>query len=173
MGNDRRSGSWSGLDVYLYLGAGAEADAKLRSDGPLSGLGEIIRNMQGDQGLSPVHRFLGQVLSALEVWRDRFLENARRAGEYTYRPALEAAGALWSECENLYGRGLPFRVEVAQRVQNWFEDGDRDHLHEQLENRINELWHAEVLEPLSRVSEAFELGQETDTRGAAAEARGR
>jgi hypothetical protein len=87
----RRSGSWSGLDVYFYLGAGAETDAKLRSDGPLTGL-EIVRNMQGDQDLSPVHRFPGQVLSALEVWRDRFLENARRAREYTC--------ALWSECEN-------------------------------------------------------------------------
>jgi hypothetical protein len=164
----RRSGSWSGLDVYFYLGAGAEADAKLRSDGPLAGLEEIIPNMLGDQDLSPVHRFLGQLLSAVEVWRDRFLENARRAGEYTYRPALEDAGALWSECESLYGRGLPFRLEVAQRVQTWFEDDDRDHLHQQLENRTSELWHAEVLGPLSRVSEEFELGQEHDTRDAAA-----
>jgi hypothetical protein len=164
----RRSGSWSGLDVYFYLGAGAETDAKLRSDGPLNGLEEIVRNMRGLRDLSPVHKFLGQLLATVEVWRDRFLEKARRAGEYTYRPALEGANALWSECEGLYGRGLPFRREVAQRLQGWFEDDERDHLHEQLENRINEFWQTEVLDPLSRVSEGFEIGKDSDTQDAAA-----
>jgi transcriptional regulator with XRE-family HTH domain len=164
----RRSGSWGGLDVYFYLGAGTETDAKLRADGSLNGLEEIVRNMLGIRDLSPVHKFLGQLLVAVEVWRDRFLEKARRAGEYTYRPALEGASALWSECEDLYGRGLPFRREVAQRLQAWFEHDDRDHLHEQLENRINEIWQSEVLDPLSRVSEEFGIAQDPDARDAAA-----
>ena len=152
----RRSGSWGGLDVYFYLGTGAEVDAKLRSEGPLSGLEEIIRNLLDDCDLSPVHKYLTQLLARVEVWKTQFLDGVRRAGEYTYRPALEGATALWSECEGLYGRGLPFRMEVAQRVQGWFEDDARDHLHAQLEARINDVWQAEVLDPLTNVSANFE-----------------
>ena len=151
----RRSGSWSGLDVFFYLGAGAESDARLRSDGAFAGLKEVIQNMLGDDDLRPTHDFLKQLLSAVDNWRDSFLVAVSRAGEYTYRPSLEDCAELWSECEDLYGRGLVYRVEVVNKVQEWFEDDERDHLHTQLEDRVGEAWQLQVLQPLSEISEAF------------------
>lgn len=164
----RRSGSWPGLDVFFYLGAGTESDARLRSDGRLDGLKEVIRNMLGDDDLSPAHRFLKQLLSAVDNWRDSFLEAVRRSGEFTYRPQLESSDELWSACEDLYGRGLPYRVEVANKVQEWFENDERDHLHTQLESRVDEAWQLQVLEPLNNISEAFAVESNSNDHDAAA-----
>ncbi len=151
----RRSGSWPGLDVFFYLGAGAESDARLRSDSTFAGLKEVIKNMLGDEELEPTHDFLRQLLSAVDNWRDSFLEAVSRAGEYTYRPSLEDCAELWSECEDLYGRGLAYRVKVMSKVREWFEHDDRNHLHTQLEDRVDEAWQSQVLQPLNEISEAF------------------
>jgi hypothetical protein len=148
----RRLGAWPGLDVHFYLGTGAEIDAKLRSDRPLNGLEELINNMLGDDGLTPTHRFLQQIMSSLENWKEEFFEAVRGAGENAYRPALAESADLWTECEGLYGQGLAYRLEVASRVQTWFEQDKNDAVHRQLERRISDAWKTHILEPLSKVA---------------------
>ncbi len=149
----RRTGSWGNLDVYFYLGLGAEADARVRADKSFNELEGIVRNMAGKADLEPVHKFLNELLANIDLWRESFLDAVRRAGEFTYRPALEDATVLWSECEELYGRGLSFRKEVAATLENWFEADEQGHLHEQLEVRVREAWRRELLKPLRRLSE--------------------
>jgi transcriptional regulator with XRE-family HTH domain len=149
----RRFGTWPNLDVYYYLGAGAEVDAKLRVERTFSELEGVVKYMLGRKDLKPAHKFLKELLSNIEIWHGNFLEKVRRAGEYTYRPVLEDDTDLWPECEGLYARGLPYRTEVAEKVQGWFEDDERSHLHDQLEERIRDSWREDVLDPLAQLSQ--------------------
>ena len=151
----RRSGLWPGLDVFFYLGAGSELDARQRSDGVIHGLKEVIQNMLGNNDLEPIHDFLNELLSAVDNWRDKFLKAVRQSGEHTYRPSLKNCDNLWSSCEDLYGQGLPYREKVAKNVQNWFESDKQEKLHIQLEKRITEAWRSEVIQHLSAITEEF------------------
>jgi hypothetical protein len=144
----RRNGSWYNLDVFYYLGAGAASEAKRRSDPAIFGLEEVIKNMLGDPGLQAAHGFLEEVRIKVKEWSERFIQVARRAGEETFRPALESDVGLWSECENRWGRGPGYRDDVADLVRDWFLAHERSGLHRSLERRVLAAWKTEVLQPL-------------------------
>ncbi len=144
----RRYGSWYNLDVFYYLGSGAASEAKRRSDPAIFGLEEVIKNMLGDPGLQAAHGFLEEVRIKVKEWSERFVQVARRAGEETFRPALESDVGLWSECENRWGRGSGYRDDVADLVRDWFLAPERSGLHRSLERRVLAAWKTEVLQSL-------------------------
>jgi len=104
--------------------------------------------MLGDSELQAAHGFLEEVRINAKECSERFAQVARRAGEETFRPALEGAVALWSACENRWGRGPGYRNDVADLVRDWFLDPDRNGLHRSLERRVLAAWEKEVLQPL-------------------------
>lgn len=147
----RRGGHWSNLDVYYYLGAGASTDARLRASAAFDGLAELVRNKLGDADLEPTHGFLKELQSNVVYWREKFFAAVRDAGARTFRKSLESATELWTTCEDLYGRGMPYRQDVADHIRDWFEDSDREALHTALENAIQRAWRDQVLAELEAV----------------------
>lgn len=144
----RRQGSWYNLDVFYYLGAGAASEAKRRSDPAIFGLEALIKNMLGDSELQAAHGFLEEVRINAKEWSERFAQAARRVGEETFRPALESAAGLWSDCEDRWGRGLGYREDVSGLVRDWFLAPERDGLHRLLERRVIAAWETEIIQPL-------------------------
>lgn len=144
----RRQGSWYNLDVFYYLGSGAASEAKRRSDPAIFGLEEVINNMLGDAELQAAHGFLNEVRIKVKEWSERFIQAARRAGEDTFRYALESDLGLWSECEDRWGLGLGYRDDIADQVRDWFLAPERNGLHRSLERRVRTAWETEVLQPL-------------------------
>jgi hypothetical protein len=144
----RRRGSWYNLDVFYYLGTGAASEAKRRSDPAIFGLEALIENMLGDSELQAAHGFLEEVRIKAKEWSERFIQTARRAGEETFRPALESASDLWSGCENRWGLGLGYRDDVADLIRDWFLAPERNSLHRLLERRVIAAWEAEIIQPL-------------------------
>lgn len=151
----RRQGSWYNLDVFYYLGSGAASEAKRRSDPSIFGLEEVINNMLGNPELEAAHGFLEEVRIKVKEWSERFVQVARRAGEDTFRPALESDLGLWSGCEDRWGGGLGYRDDVADLVRNWFLAPERNGLHSSLERRIRTAWKTEVLQPLRSLYESM------------------
>ena len=147
----RRGGSWGNLDVYYFLGTGTATDANLRSRPALHGLGELLRDILDDKELKPAHRFVQQLQSTIPDWNGNLAESTRQAGSLIFRPALEDDDELWDECEDIYGRGRPFRDEVAEKLRYWFEDPVREPLHKRLERAVQETWEQEVLTPLETI----------------------
>ena len=147
----RRSGIWGNLDIYYYLGYGATAEAENRSQQVFSGLITLIEDKLGESDLEPVHDFLKELLVNWKLWRENFLESARRAGEQTFRPTL-ANSSIWVECEKWYGEGLEFRKKVADELRAWFESESQQYLLELLEKRISSAWREEVLKRLEKLS---------------------
>lgn len=72
-----------------------------------------------------------------------------------FRPALQDDAELWSKCENRWGGGSGYRVDVAETMGEWFEE--RDKLHKALEAKIRLAWRSEVLRRLR------DLCNETET----------
>lgn len=144
----RRQGSWYNLDVFYYLGTGAASEAKRRSDPAIFGLEALIKNMLGDSELQAAHGFLEEVRINAREWSERFIQTARRAGEETFRPALESASGLWSDCENRWGLGLGYRDDVADLIRDWFLTPERNSLHRLLERRVIAAWETEIIQPL-------------------------
>ena len=66
-----------------------------------------------------------------------------------YREAL--ATAPWSDCASEWGRGLGFKLRVAERLETWFDK--RSDLSEKLDEVINNLWQKSVISPLLRLVE--------------------
>jgi hypothetical protein len=146
----RRNGEWANLDVYYHLGIGGAGSTKKRTDRLFIGLVELVRNKMGDAELAPAHAFLRTLLTNIGIWRATFFETVRHSGELTFRPALEDDDQLWSTCADMYGKGLPYRRDVAQLFEEWFEDDKHEHLHTAFEDRVQKAWQQEVLEPLAR-----------------------
>jgi hypothetical protein len=142
----RRQGRWGNLNVYYHLGAGAAADAKRRSRPVFQELEGILGNMLGDTNLETAHEFISEVRTNAEEWRTEFFEAVRRSGQETFRPALEDATELWTECEGRWGSGGVYRPYVADKIRAWFED--QSQLHKALEAKIRLAWRTEVLRPL-------------------------
>lgn len=148
----RRVGNWANLDVYYYLGTGGASDVRRRTGQSFGELAGIVNNMLGDEDLAPVHAFLRTLSTNIALWRTAFLDAVRRAGDLTFRPVLGDDSDFWAKCEAKYGRGLPYRQEIAQMLEEWFEREDHQHLHTAFEDRVQKAWQQEVLEPLNRVS---------------------
>lgn len=77
-----------------------------------------------------------------------FLETVRRVGEISFRSSLGDDDQFWAECEAIYGQGRAFRKEVAELLEDWFENEDQQHLHEALEERVQKAWAEEFLDPI-------------------------
>jgi transcriptional regulator with XRE-family HTH domain len=145
----RRSGSYSGFDVYHHLGVGASSDALLRSRQWFADLSAIVKNMKGDEGLSLAGRVLDQIENNIQEWRARFAEAARTAGAEVYREPLKQAAELWSECAGEWGGGSGFRQRVKARLQKWFEE--KTALKDKLEQIVKIRWSETVLDELRRL----------------------
>jgi transcriptional regulator with XRE-family HTH domain len=144
----RRAGSWPNFDVYLWLGVGAEQDAHLRSLPSVKALMGLIDNMLGDEGLQPTHRFLDALKPSIEGWNEEFLASVRNIATEVFRPSLDADSGFWEACENEWGQGGGYRQRVRERVRDWFEEPDRQRIHNTLNKRIKKEWKASFVRPL-------------------------
>lgn len=149
----RRSGRWSHLNVYYYLGIGATSDVRRRADTLFTELNGILKNMRDDSELAPAYPFIEVLLSNVVGWRTAFLESVRHAGELSFRPTLEDDDKFWIRCEQLYGRGLPYRAQVAQALGEWFDQEKHQPLHTAFEGRVQKAWRHEVVDQLLRATQ--------------------
>jgi transcriptional regulator with XRE-family HTH domain len=153
----RRAGSWGNLDVYHHLGVGASRISKTRTSKSFDALREHIRNKRGDREFAPTHRFLKELSAQVDDWEEEFLDAARNIGAETFRPGLEDATTLWDECAEIYGQGKKFRSEVADKIEEWFNN--HPELQETFDRRLQAAWLENVLSPLRELCEgSVELG---------------
>mgnify|MGYP006290702365 CR=1 FL=1 len=163
-----RNGTWDNFDVFFYLGSGAVADAKIRASSAVNGLLAIVDNALADEDLAPAHSFLKELKEDIPLLASDFLETVRRSGELSFRSSLGDDDRFWGECESIYGQGRAFRKEVAELLEEWFEDADRQDLHEAFEERVQKAWAEEFLNPIEATgSETLEEVEEAEDSVAA------
>lgn len=148
----RRGGSLDSLNVYVILSNGARNIAWHSSKEPYYGLRGIINNLLGNSDLKPAHNFLKQINANWSVWREDFLKYAEQTGKQVFQFQLEYY-FNWAECAAMYGQGGQFRKRVISKLEQWFEDSEQEHLHELLNNRLENAWQEKVLEQLSNLTD--------------------
>jgi len=134
-----RKGKWDNLNLYFLLGQSTRKEASRGSQKSFNDLKALLQNMLGQEDLKLAYRFLDQLLSKLEPWKQDFLTDSQNIGEEVFREDLDNA-LVWNECETLWGRGSGFRQKVAGNLQEWFVSPEQANLHEQLTTRIKLAW---------------------------------
>ena len=154
----RRKGSWPGLDAYHFLGVGTAMDAQRRSEAAFSGLEELLRNMLGDDSLSPARDYVGELLRNIPVWKERFLGQATSAGREHFKAVMWQDDGLWDECVGFWGQGAGYRNRVASHLRVWCEA--QSSVHDLVEKRVQESWRGCFVSPLADLCGAEEFSAE-------------
>jgi transcriptional regulator with XRE-family HTH domain len=146
----RRNGDYSGLNVMHQVGVGAARDAVLRSARWFSSLEDTLKALKQDSGLDIAARTIEQIGKSAADSRIAFLEAVQRAGMEVYHEPL-AGSEVWSACAAEWGRGPGFKVRVADKLDDWFNN--RDDLKERLDDMVGTLWETAVIAPLMRLAD--------------------
>jgi len=147
----RRNGTWSGLDVYHFLGVGTATDAQARSQTIFSGLDGVLADMSNDEQLAPAVEFVSELRKNVSSWRETFLSEATTVGRELFRARLFEHEHLWTTCADFWGDGPGFRNAVANELRLWCEDSKQADLLETVEKRVITLWDEAFVEPLRKL----------------------
>lgn len=140
------------------LGVGVRADANLRTKDLFIRIDEQIESLKSAFGhLLDIHQLLESLQDDVKDWKQEFLTKAALTGRVSYSPYLESAVDLWKACEQRYGNGSGYRIDISDIFQTHFEEDEnairaRDRVNAALEKAWGEI----VVEPLRAASE-FDL----------------
>lgn len=145
-----RKGKWDNFNVSHILGVGVRADANLRTKELFVRIDEQIESLKSTYGhLLDIHQLLESLQDDVKEWKQEFLIKAALTGRVSYSPYLEGAVKLWKKCEERYGNGSGYRVDISDIFQAHFESDEhairaRDRVNAALEKAWCEL----VVDPL-------------------------
>ncbi|MCC7598470.1 helix-turn-helix domain-containing protein [Janthinobacterium sp. FW305-129] len=145
-----RRGKWENFNVPHILGVGVRADANLRTRDLFIRIDEQIEGLKRKFGhLLDINQLLESLQDDVTEWKQNFLAKAALTGRVSYSPHLESATELWSLCEQRYGNGTGYRVDISEIFQNHFEEDDgainaRNRVNASLEKS----WTIIVIDPL-------------------------
>lgn len=146
-----RHGDWPQFNAAHILGQGVRRDVNLRTSDTFVRIDEAIQGLKDDFGhLADVAQFLENLREDIQEWRNELLARVALAGRMLYAPHLtNQAGELWQACQDRYGEGSGYRIDVSQQFQTHF-DTDSDALATALkvENQVKALWIQIVIDAL-------------------------
>lgn len=144
----RRSGEYSGFNIFHNIGVGAAKDARQRSERWFASLKDYIAVLKGDDGLRLASKTIDQMGQSAIATRTAFLEAVQRAGMEVYREPLSQA-PIWGQCAGHWGAGPGFKGRVVADLEAWFEQ--RADLKDKLEEITATLWDQLVIAPMRRL----------------------
>lgn len=144
----RRSGEYSGFNIFHNIGVGAAKDARQRSERWFASLKDYLAVLKGDDGLCLASRTIDQMGQSAIATRTAFLEAVQRAGMEVYREPLSQA-PIWGQCAGHWGAGPGFKGRVVADLEAWFEK--RADLKDKLEEITTTLWDQLVIAPMRRL----------------------
>ncbi len=145
-----RRGRWENFNVPHIIGVGVRADANLRTRENFIRMDEQIEGLKDTYGrLLDIKQILDSIQDDLIEWKQDFLNKAALTGRVTFAPYLEGASGLWSECENRWGAGSGYRVDISDIFQKHFEeDVAAVEASERVNASLAKIWRQIVIEPL-------------------------
>lgn len=148
----RRRGEYFKLNVYVLLGNAARSLAWTRSYKVFYELTGIIKINLRNPELKPAHNFLKLIQTNWYQWREDFLQYAKEAGKLTFRFSLESS-SVWDECMEQDGSGKFSRDRAIDELQHWFDDPDREPLHDRFNAKLEAAWQEQVLDKLRKLTD--------------------
>lgn len=146
-----RRGDWSNFQVAHILGVGVRKDVNLRVRDTFIRIDEAIEGLKSDfNHLADVAQFLDNLKDELVEWRKELLGRAALAGRTLYSPhLLNNAEDLWQACNDRYGAGSGYRVDVSEVFEKHFtENSDAKTTSAKVEGQLAGLWTQLLIAPL-------------------------
>jgi transcriptional regulator with XRE-family HTH domain len=150
-----RRGKWDNFNVPHILGVGVRADANLRTRDRFVRIDEQIESLKSTFGhLLDIHQLLESLQDDVKEWKQEFLTKAALTGRVSYSPYLEGATELWQACQERYGNGSGYRIDISDIFQTHFEEDEnalraRDRVNAALEKG----WRDIVIRPLRNAAD--------------------
>lgn len=149
-----RRGKWDNFNVPHILGVGVRADANLRTRDRFIRIDEQIESLKSTFGhLLDIHQLLESLQDDVKEWKQELLTKAALTGRVSYAPYLEGATELWRACEERYGNGSGYRIDISDIFQTHFEE-DKNAL--RARDRVNAAlekgWREIVIKPLQQAA---------------------
>lgn len=145
-----RQGDWDNFPVAYILGQGVKIDANIRTQDAFVRMDEAVETLNGELAHIPeMGQFLRNLQEEIKEWRKSFLSRAAIAGTTLFAPHLQSAEGMWDECDERYGRGGGYRVDVSDIFRDHFEkDKDAIVTLGKVERQVSQLWQKLVIEQL-------------------------
>lgn len=145
-----RKGNWENFPVAHILGQGVRVDLNFRTRDIFVRIDEAIEGLKDDfSHLADVAQFLEGLKDDVEEWRKEFFSRVALAGRSLFSPHLSNASELWEQCEERYGAGSGYRVDISDIFQDHFETDDNAlAVLKKVERQVVALWSAIIIDPL-------------------------
>jgi transcriptional regulator with XRE-family HTH domain len=145
----RRNGDWRNLNSYLYVGIGANTDAKTRSDKAITDLDAILEDLLKDPDCSPIRNHLVVLKSDVAAWRLKFLEKVTTRSQEIFRAVLYPDNPLWNACEGFWPEGTGFRSKVVSKIEAWCLANNHQWIQEAVEGITIKNWRDFFIAPIA------------------------
>lgn len=135
-----RFGEYYKFDYWHGLGFGARRNAKQRTDKVMTDLGAVIANAIDDDELSHAHDYLRHFNTQVEESYKNFLLAVQSLGETAFQEQLKADRDYWANCQNRWGMGPGYKLDIKAWTGDWFVQEGRFDLHQFVEAEIQAKW---------------------------------
>jgi hypothetical protein len=150
-----RRGKWNNFNVPHILGVGVRADANLRTRDSFIRIDEQIEGLKSVYGhLLDIQQLLESLQDDVKEWKQEFLTKAALTGRVSYSPYLEGATELWAACEERYGNGSGYRIDISNIFQTHFEEDEHAlRARDRVNSALEKSWRTIVINPLPEAAD--------------------
>lgn len=145
-----RRGNWGNFQVNHILGVGVKMDANKRTQDSFIRIDEQIVGLKAKYvHLLDIKQFLESLQDDLAEWKQEFLNKAALTGRISFAGHLKGADQLWSDCEQRYGEGIGYRIDISDIFLNHFEeDPDALSANQKVDASLMKIWREIIINPL-------------------------
>lgn len=122
-----RYGDWYNLDYYHHLSYGVRKLAVEQIGAKIDAFKVIVDNLINNEALTPAKGFLEGVVGRIDAAVDEAYRRVQASGREAFKQTLAKDYEFWSKCENRWGAGPGYRVDISKYTEQEF---DRDFLKE-------------------------------------------
>ncbi|MDC8786306.1 helix-turn-helix domain-containing protein [Roseateles koreensis] len=136
----RREGEWPQLSYSHHIGYGARRLAVMALEKPVEQFTGHCRLMAATPSYAEAADLLVQAERVLTVSYEELLRKVQLMGQTVFKDALKADPMLWQACMDEWGQGPGYKSRVAGHNRDWFNDGARRKLQDELQALIAREW---------------------------------
>ena len=149
-----RKGRWYNLNFYDVLAYGARAMFVAASEPKLKELTALLNNLKQGEDMQPVRVFIDILRDYIAESSGQLQKQAELLSEAVFEEPLRGDSNLWNACQERWGQGKGYKVDIFQQADDWLSHVERQDLFDKLRTNIEEKWNEFLKELEGKVGRA-------------------
>ncbi len=151
-----RRGSWYNLNFYDVLAYGVRAIFVAASEPKLKMLTALLDNLKQGEDMQPARAFVDELRDYIAESSGQLQKQAELISEAIFEEPLREDSKLWGNCQERWGGGKGYKVDIARYTDNWLNTEERQDLFNKLRANMGEKWNEFLKELEGKVGRAIE-----------------